>query len=639
MQVIIYGFISFISQVTLIREIIASFHAGEFFLSFTIGWWIISTAVTSYISKTLIKTKADRFLLLFHILSPLIISVQVSLIKISKSLISPLGEATPLFLSIIISILAIFIYTIPSGIYFQKSSQDDEKEKTKKIYLFDCLGFGLAAILMYLFNKLLTPYTIITTVFIANIIAIKTNKKYLISLSIIFLISVFIIFKVNNYITLNKKPLNFFDTPYGRIELYEYNEEKYIYYNSTRILTDYDEINVRKAVASLTLIPENTKTILCISNSLSFCKKLAENSNSEIIQINQDKYLISIQKKIMEIPPNLKHIYVNPIKFFSTLSKDSFTTTVLDTSLPTTPSESIIFSNNFIRDIKKNIGIKGVYINTINYPQTPTSHHKRALSVYISKLKHHFENIEVFYDDFIIIASSDINIKKQIDKTKKFDERYINYLSERKITVKPIEDEKIMSIYKSILFAEVSKENQSISKILENILKPTISITLIILFFLFNLFIEKEASKMIMASFILLFIQITSIFIYQLIYGDIYKDITLILASVMIGMYIGISLKKEIEKIMVYLIFLAIVLVCILQSKLSLIIMVLISAVLCGKTFRNVSIKKGIISYIYDSIGATSSILIFEIWITQINDIRIIFLPVFISGFFLLTRK
>ncbi|MCX7642014.1 MAG: hypothetical protein N2Z20_05205 [Elusimicrobiales bacterium] len=637
-KVIIYGITSFFSQMLILREAISILNSGEFLLSFIIGWWIISTAFFSYLTKKFVNNLSKNFIVLFHIFSPLILTLQFSFIKILKAHLTPLGESPSPILTILIVIISISIYTSMSGIYFYKSVEDDEYLKTSKIYLLDTIGFTIAGISLFFLSLYFNSIKILLIISILNFIAlIREKTKYLIYSLIIILISFLIVVWSIKLSFLNKKLLESYDSLYGRIELYEYLSEKYLYYNSLKILTLSDkEITLRKAIASNIFKPK-TKNIVCISLNLYTCKTLADISNLDITYINQDKYFVEIQKKLISDNKNIKYIYQHPFKYLSTRKKIDFI--IIETSLPSIPSAASIFNNTFIEKVKKNLNEDGVYINIIPYPNTPTKYQFKAVSIYISKLMKYFVNVKAYYDDFLIIVSSNKKMV-QFQTENKFEKSYSNYLLNRELNFEKIYHESIFEIYKFTVLSDTITKSKVFANLIELLTKPLMFyfIFLILLIIIFNT--QKQKSLLIISSFSLLFYEIGSILIYQMKYGYIYTDISLFFTIIMIGLYIGIHFKLELsQKKSCFLLIVTFILTYIYQTKIVLIIINLITSFNVGCVFKKVSKTLGIKSYLYEAFGSLIAIIIFQLWIFQIFNIKLTFLPAVILTLVLFIKR
>lgn len=635
MEVIIYGITSFLSQITLIREGMITLNGGEFIIIFIVSTWLITTSLSSYLSKKLIKKDPLEIKNLYHTISPLIIALQIITLR-SKNMITPLGEDLNIVWCLLLSFVSTIQYTILSGIYFQKATQNNENIKIKEVYLLDCLGFISASILFYFLSEQLKVTNLFLIVYILNTIVIFGNKKYLYKSIIVLLASLVIINKAYSLTSSSKQLLNYYNTKYGKIEVYKVKDEKHIYYNSQRIYGPSDkEILYRKAISSIMFSQKNENSI-CFSNNAYLCQIIAEISKKNIYYIHYDRKLIELQEKIYGGLKDIDKIYESPTNFFLK-NKQKFDLIVIDSNFPYTLSDLSIFSENFIKSISNSLTKDGVYVNLITFPKTPNQYQKKAAAIYISLLKRVFNSVEIFYDEFIVLVSFKGKIK--INPKLENMDWYISYLYENRIKIDEIKENKFFSIYKATLLSELLRTNEKILKVLKKISKYKIVILILSLLTILMLS-EKNSSLMFFSSFSSLFCQSCVITLYQINYGHIYKDISLILFNTMLGLYLGLNFKTHIKKYYYSIILSVISILPFLAiNKVTLIVSVFITSFISGKIFNETSSLKGLTSYITDYLGSFFAIIFFKIWLFEIQQAKHLFLPILITSLTLIMKK
>lgn len=636
MEILIYGITSFSSQIILIRESITTFSVGDILIPFIISIWLITTSVSSYISKKFIKVKYSEIKKVYHTISPFIIALQVLTIK-SKNLFTPFGEELNIFWSFIITFFTITQYTIISGLYFQKASEENEKLIIKKIYLLDSVGFIISSVLFYIFSEKLKIIQIFLINYILNAIILIRTKSFSYKNLIILIISILIIDNTYKINPISKELFKYYNTKYGKIEIYKTKDNIYTYYNSQRILDTSDKDIIDRAAISCLLFSKKRENSICYSNNIYLCQRVAEMLNKDIYYIHQDKTLIDIQEKIYGEFKKLKKINNSIIKYLFSNNK-KIDLIIINSSLPSTIAETSLFSKYFLKLIAKNLNEEyGVYVNIIPFPKIPDKYQKQALSFYITMLNDIFNNVEVFYDEFLVIVSSQKKVKPNYE-IKGF-EYYVRYLLENNLNIEKNLEVNIFSIYKMTLLSDIYKLN---SEILEIILKISKFKNFIFTTFLILLIIclEKKLLSMFFASFSSLFAQYSIMVIYQIEYGYLYKDITLILLSSMIGIYLGINTKMKLNHLLYSLIILLIALLpFLIINKHILLLSISTLSFISAKIFRETSKEKGLMSYIFDCFGSFLSIVVFKIWIFQIQDIKYILLPIVITSIIFFIKK
>lgn len=636
MEILIYGISSFVSQIILIRETITTFQIGEILIPYIISIWLITTSLSSYFSKKIVKIEFSKIKIIYHNISTLLIIIQILTLR-SKNLFAPLGEELNILWSLLIIFVSVIEYTLISGIYFQKAAQENENIRIRKIYILDCVGFILGSIMFYIFSETLNIIQMLFILYILNSAVLIKNRKYSYKSLIILIISIIALNQAYNINPISKKLSQYYNTRYGKIEIYKIKEHDYIYYNSQRIFDYSDKELLERASIYSMFFSKKTENIACFSNSIYLCQTISKVFKKKVFYIHYDKKLVDIQEKVHGKFKDLTKINENPIRYFYK-NNHKFDLIIINSSLPSTISETSLFSKSFIELLKKSLDTEsGIYINIIPFPKTPDKYQKKALSIYITLLKETFKNVEVFYDDFILIFSSQNKIEPNY-KLKEF-KHYLTYLLENKIKTEEIYQKKFFSIYKMSLLSDLSRTNSKILDLLLKISKYKILISILVLLVLI-IYIEKNLSLMMFASFASFFSQYSVIILYQIKYGYIYKEISIILLLAMIGLYLGINLNIKIKKTF----FLLTVLIIsfspfLIITKSTLLSSIFITSFISGRIFREISYNKGLITYVFDCLGSVIAILIFYVWILQIENIKEIMLPLIFTSIVFFIKK
>ncbi len=604
-NVFVYGFTSFISQILLIREVIADFGADEITLAFSTGIWIITTAVGVYLGKSVSKSNS-KIIPLFHSLSPSIIATQILIIRISKKLLSPIGESLNPFVKFLLILGSVIIYTIISGIYFSSAAKDDEYKNTKTVFVYDSIGFGFAAILSYLILSFFEIKSIIYLIAILNLAVLI--KRFPLKYSIYLLLSFTIIIPAINLKLNTKNRYEVFsaDSYYGRIRVFSNNSSNYLYYDSSYIYGPQDkEFLERKLTASLLFI-KDAENIACVSESLLFCS-MFKKANSTLVYINHDLESFNLQKKFYGIKTDIKTQFKNPIHFLKQNSSkfDSF---IIDTDLPKTLSWSLVFSKGFLKMLKNSLKKDGIIIIFLSYPQTPNNYEKRAIEDILWEIKNLFSSTRIYYDDFLMIVASDMKTLKEYTAENMYERLYFEYIKTKEKTSQFQPSPTSMPLYLLSILSEISKHSK-IPNIIEKNLNLIFSIFLaVVIYFLIKL--QPNKRIMIISSFISISCELAAVIFHQIETGYIYRDISLILFSAMLGLSIGIYLrfKSEISPLIVSALLFA--LMPFLKNLFLIMLALFVSAAMNGFIFSRISEKEGIKTYLYDLIGASLATII-----------------------------
>ncbi len=603
-NIVVYGFTSFISQILLIREIIADFGADEIIIAFATGMWIITTSLGVYIQSKILKYN-EKIIPFFHSISAFLITAQIIVIRATKKFLSPLGESIDPLTKSAIVLISISIYTIISGVYFSVSAKENEYKKTKTVFVYDSVGFGVGAVLSYLMISHIKLNNIILLVAVINLIVLV--KKFPLKYSFYLLSSVLIIIPLNNLKLNTKNRYEIFstDSHYGRIRVFSNASSNYIYYDSSYIYGPQDRDFVERKVMAGSLFMDDVKTSACLSESLFFCSILSEKSNSDVIYINSDLDFFKIQKRFYAIDTNIKTEFKNPIHF---LKKNSskFSSFIIDKSLPKTLSESIIFSSRFIRMIKESLDKDGRLIIFISYPQSPDRYEKTVVENLYSEIKKNFISSIIYYDDFLMIVASDRKTLKALPKNE-YEKFYSEYLKEREKTAKFEPSKKYLSAYLLSILSDISKHMQNLNLSEKNLVLIFYLLLATVIYLLIKT--PYNSRVMIISSFISLSCEISAIIFHQIESGYIYRDISLILFSVMIGLSIGTHLKLK-QIIALFISALMFASMPFLKNLFLMIPALFISAAMNGSIFAGISEREGVKTYLYDLMGAFLSTVV-----------------------------
>lgn len=628
LRIIIYGFTCILTQTLFLREIIANISSNEIFLIFFLSVWILSTAFGIWLGKnSLSNIKKEIYTDTFHIISSPIIIFSLVLIRKIKLTFSPIGENLPMFLSSSTILISTILYTLPSGIYIAISSQDDAK-KTPLVYLFDCIGYIIGGIFLYLALAFFETTYIIILISIINIFAIRQKifrKGYLALYLSSFILIFFLLNIYTNITTKNKKLISSINTHYGRIDIYEYLSSKYIYYNSSLISSDdYSDAERRKSTIVKIFTP-NAKNVAYIGYNLKFLSELSSTIKVSADLIETDRRLFDIQKKILNLN-NLSFNTINekPLKYFKQ-TKKIYDAIIFDISLPLDISKALLFEERFFKDVKKNINKNGAIIYFIASEKNPNIYSRNAIEDIIKRIYQNFKTTKVFYDDFYVI----VGFQKELTiiPIDKYTKEYYEYLTLRQITnISLNTKEKNLSIYTYSFLGDTLRYFTKISFIVE-IISKKVGVFVIILILLILSFKTSNASNMIISSFSFISIEMLSITLWQIKYGGVYLDIVVITSLAMCGLVLGIFFaeKFKIKKPMIFYI-ITTVLLYLIPTKPIMIFSTFVSGITNGYIFKNISEKIMVKTYIYESIGIFLATIFISFWLVSFENLILLLL-------------
>jgi predicted membrane-bound spermidine synthase len=628
--IVIYGINSIFAQTLIIREISSSFYSNEIFISLSIAGWLFASIIGVYISKFFNR---DAFIKAYHILSPYLILILLLIIKIIKIKTSPLSEDQDFFFSAFISFLSSLVFSSLNGIYYILVS-DKSRDKYIKTYFFDSAGCLLGGILIYLFISAVKTEYIIIFLTCLNIFFLSKSLKNFRYILLLFLIlpTILLTQKILKASYANKVLIDSSNSEFSRIDVYKNADNIFIYSNSELAYSDVKDMSLEAETHIPALFVSKIEKVGVIGSNLNIADELMKYTTSVYI-IADDIKLYDYQKKYLKL--SRYPFFLKPEKLYD---ENGFDLILISNKFPESIYSNKFYSFEFFRTLKETLKPDGVLSITLPYTNAiPKKELKKSINILLNTLSSVFKNVRAFYDEDIIILSSNSDIKasdnsKIIKNTKFLTTGYINYLLSREFHFESNAEINLLekpSFFLNTTLYELSKFYPNLTSFLVDNMRYAGYLFYGLIIFLSIILRSKNKifSSMFIASFISMSVEIISIFLFQINYGYIYRDVVVIVSLFMIGSACGIKVFQEgiIKKRMDKFIFLIPITLIFFKISFYLYFVNFIAALINSHTYA-LFIKHSDVEpqkiYITDIIGGLLATLILPVFFISVYGVK-----------------
>lgn len=585
------SFLSLLTQVIFLREILCIFSGSEFILSFFWVIWFFSNACGIIINNFKPLKNELKFEIIFFLQFAAVI-VSYLCLKSNIIFFRQGNNITAVIEGLCFGTFSIILPNILNGYIFNSVFKFlNEKNILVKLYFIESLSFVIAGITVHFSIYYITDFNFLAyTCLILSLVFLFIFRKSFLPLkfSIIFFILVVIIYypELNKFFFQSAYPSfqwsREINTPFGRIDLLRHGKEFFPLYSGQPVIVDLepglDEEIVFTAYSQSAPEPE---ILIDGAVYLNILSKLSEISFKQITILVQNKifyysiknYLPQEIKKLLETDKIIIEFQTLQNYLESNSNKKKFDIIFINSENLTRLQNTFYYLPYTLKQMKKSLSSSGViefiFPGEGEYISRESAFLKGSI---FSNVKSIFNDAAVFPLNSTFILCSNNKIKKRFDEMN-------NTLNERAV--------------KRIYFNDVNvgmrlsnSENIGISKIFNynkknSLLNPaTIShglvmnvaeyniglskkITDFILVIKDNIFIYSLIFGILVAIIFAIFakrniycastffggisglsIEIILIYLYQIYYGTLYQNIGLIISVFMIGLTVGIYISN-----------------------------------------------------------------------------------------------
>lgn len=508
------GFISLLSQVVLLRELVTWLGGDELFYALGLGAWLIFVALGSFIVGKRIK-KVSKFLTLstltlFVCLTPLLLIG----FRLGLAQFLAVGQIPSLNQSIIIIGLTLFIPGCLSGLLFYLGCRlwDD----SNLAYLFETLGFFIAGVIF--------------TFFLSQASFPLPQK-------------------INEW-TLRFRYPNLGEVVYSRgsqLVVSGKDNQKSVFSDGQLIFsnqqTEFDEI-AERVFAEL----EAKEDEILVFGNLHLANQISQRFSS------QKNYFVQPNKKMFQLQKDYldKNIRVETQPLKEILESKNFDWIILSPGSPNTLSTSRYYSLGNLELVNQSLKNDGIGVLIFDLPIAYQSREVlRFGQVIYQTFNQVFDQTELLVVEGRIVLLGSKN-KFFFDSSES--EQLINIvLGDRKrveLKRKFSQGNQITTKLHPLAYFYYHLFWQTIFSFkLPKLLQRFIWLIPISLVIIFSLLLSKNSDEVsvlvVLSSFILMSLETTFLFLFQTQFGSLYKYLGLIMGMFLFGMAVGVGLAKK----------------------------------------------------------------------------------------------
>jgi spermidine synthase len=646
------GFTSILLQVTILRQLLATFSGNELDIGITLSFWLIYVGLGSYTGKRFKSTLAFVFSFICIALTALPTIIAIKAIRLILSL-EP-GEIVPFGSTIFTTGIFLFPLCFFIGLQFPFAVSFIKLHNAAgRVYGLESIGSFIGGILFtFLIATRMDAMEICLAVSLLNIfMALYISGKKSIILVCIIPLLVFFVFQ-KRVLTLPWGSLNVIQTvqsKYGEITIIQFDEQTSIYSNGHLHFT-YPNVPVEEIKVHLpvTLHPSPEK-VLVIGGSIGTIREFLKYPIKSIEFIEIDPAIIRASFALLSphdgeaIKDRKVRIIHEDGRSFIKKSQDSmYDLIILNLPQPTTANINRFYTLDFFKEVSATLRKDGILALGISQSSGYMGRSMQAAnsSIYNS-LRSVFPHVVTTTQEYgtLFASESPIKISPVILETR-FSENFvptqyfhqyvfydafaplgIEYVTERLRETPFINTDMKPTayLYNLLLWAEIQKSN--FLNYLIKIKAWHALAALITLLILLSILIVKDKKRIIHYSIFTTGFTGMSFFIaliltYQAMHGYLYEMIGLLTAIFMIGIWSGTAITSRIAAPLRYLFSLELVSVFVFIGSIFLIqsehffsVLIFISGALTGAQFSAANLSMGKIEaagnlYAFDLFGS-----------------------------------
>lgn len=539
---LLLGIISIISQIVIVRELIAAFFGNELFIGIVLGIWLLGTGLGSLLAPRFlkIKTKKSCFLFEFFLLCCLPLLIFLIRFFVGKTLLP--GETASFYQSLIFTFLTLFPFCFLLGGLFSLGARAFANAGPKNLafgvsraYFFETIGFAIGGLV---FNFFLVSSTF---PFPKNLNSQTLNFRYR-----------------NLFEAVNSR--------YGSITVTKTGDQYNFYESGGFIGTNEDKEGSEYLIHTIFAFSQNPKRVLFIGGGLNgpLFEILKYKSVENIDYIELDPKLVEVEIKYLpsylaQIPknPKIKIHFIDGRRFLKQ-ARGEYDTVIFNLPNPSTGLLNRFYTKECFGEAKKLLTHNGVLSFSLNIPVDYLSEEAKSLvsSIHYT-IKSAFPKILILPQEgriLFLVSQKPLEQKPAIKEvpTAYFSPAYLPFvLSSKKIDqIKDLlvkESPRINTdFHPTAYFYQTAFWQTTQSFKLAKILKGTEKISwLVFAFFalLFLFFLKTKLASPILsmgiASFTLMTTEILIIFLFQSQLGYLFSKIALIFTTILVSMGLG----------------------------------------------------------------------------------------------------
>lgn len=576
-MIIILGFVTFVTQVLLLRELLTFFNGNELTIGIILATWMILTGLGAHLGKFFTAYNKHRELIYVLIGSLAFIPIITIL---ALYLLSPLIFAPGIMLGIsdtfFFTLLVLTPFCIISGMLFtliaNSESVNLNSNRIGLVYALESIGslvggLILNFLLIWILSTFQSLYVIMVLVVLITVVLSIRNRNFLISGVFIFIFLLFNVLYLTNPLDKSVRQLSFptqkiqyiDETPYGIIVVTD-QAGQINYYENNVLMGTTGDVALREESVHFPMVqhikPENVLVFSGIISGIIPEIKKYPVKRIDYVDVNPGairlakKYVGSNSSEIVYL------IEKDPVRY---LKKTSvfYDVVLINLPKPSTIQFNRFYTVEFFSLLKRRLNPNAVVC--LSMPSSSnylTEEASNLLSIIISTLKVEFKNILILpgVEDFIIASDKEINtnIAERIANLN-IENEYVNsfyvhddFLKERSIKLMSQLDTDALTNSDFNPIGYQSSIKLWLSFI--NFRYWVLGIIIVLLAGFFYIKSNKLNKAVFAAGFAGTSIEILLLFVFQVLYGYVYFAAGIFFMVFMGGLALGSMYWKKVFK-------------------------------------------------------------------------------------------
>lgn len=563
---ILLGFVSLLSQLLLIRELLTTFSGNELIIGLIIALWLASTGAGSFFARKL-KTSNDRVIAGALLLSVMLLPLEFFLIRIGHGYFMTAGMPSLDTILVFILIIVFPLTFVFGGTFTLLSNLINRSSEVTTIYIFECAGAVLGSF-FYIVVQLANLNSFLSATFmliLTSTFLLPIYRKHIKITGLIVLLILFSFF----FPGLNALSFKFSypgqstiyekQTPYGTIILTTQGEQLNLYENGFPLSSSNDPI-AREELAHFVMSqrPEAKRVLVIGGGFTGVTEEIKKYSPTVIEYIDIDPEMVRVSSRYFGTLRDGVTVHLSDLREF--LRKENkYDVIILNTPDPINGTLNRYYTLEFFRNVKARLSPAGVFGFSLTGSETYLGREMRKLHASVYKaLNGVFKEILILPGGRTFYLASDHPLTDRILErlnSLKVKTQYANegYLKSR------LTEERLKNARTWVLTeAEQNTDfepaayryyiNVWLSQFTEKF-PLTLFLGITLLIFIISVITKSKIKVLSLVSLTTgycgISIELSLLFLFQVIYSTLYLDIGLLFVAFMIGMAVGGILSKR----------------------------------------------------------------------------------------------
>jgi spermidine synthase len=372
-SLLILGFSAMVTQIIVVRQVMAFFEGNELVIGLSLGMWMIITGLGARL------TVRGSSLPVLHLFLAFFALLAVILIPLGRYLLVTPGVMAGLDITALVLLISLLPFCLFAGMLFpvlsDRFSLLSETSALHKAYALESIGSLLGGLLFSLMMVfLLDTWQCLTVIMIANLLAAalvywEKGKKfitYFIAGTIMALVIVAAVIHpvafLDHLYYRGQDIVAQEDTPYGRLVVTQLQDQISIYHNGIPLTQSNDIASREERVHYSMLLKPDAANVLMISGGMGgSLDEMLKYSKCQVDYVDVDPYLINEVKKYSGLPenPRIRIIPSDPVRFLRQ-TRHIYDVIIVNTPDPSSGLLNRMYTRSFFGELKRHLRSNGI---------------------------------------------------------------------------------------------------------------------------------------------------------------------------------------------------------------------------------------------------------------------------------------